>query len=558
MKIKTDINTHLEFDKKESDYTLIVAKPGWGKSTAMESLMEVYHDLGYTILILNDVKEMWELGYAMFEPTAGYHLDSLRHDGKPIRSRKVKLYHPFTFNIPSNKKLPEINFYGFPINEIGREEFSMITESPNESETIRLFMNASATLKKGEGLYKFVHNIEDSVIGNKKDKTKIKPDPHLFNLRITQATAKGLQEVASQMLPFSRDYMLSPSDSELNLNWDKIFNDQEHYHLFGSCWLGGKQKDKKIKQWVILALLKSIIRNIDDYAKHPILIVIQEIRELLPLRPKGYKEFLSSGMRDVFSVIRNKGRGVSATFCSQLWWDLSPEVRGTITQTMLGEMADATDLEKLSKARKLKRIYMDQLANMEYKGSFLIMGKEDQDSYSPWMPSHCHAEREYNFYDLYKKHFPEKMKSYKPLKEKMRKRFNDEKAEIYKKIKAREKQEQQEQEEKEQAKEDKKEKSEKVEEKEEQIKQLKSEKKGDKMKRAYELKQEGLSNRKIADKLGTTHKTIAKYLKEYEPIKEAETKMDFEDKFVEDEKEIELEEIEEINGDEDESKPRDI
>jgi len=539
--IKTDINTHIMIDGTEQFFFGLFAKQGWGKTLACQSLMEIYHDLGYTILILNDVKNSFEMGFCLFEPKKKYHLDSLRHDGKPIKTRKLKIHHPFTFKIP-NKKLPEIEFYSFSIKDFGRPEMSLLSESPYESETMRLLLNASENLKNSEGIYQFLHNIEQNVLGKKKDKTRVKPDPNLFNLRVTQATAKGLQEVASYMLPFRKDYFLHKEDSEINLDWKKILNDNEHYHLFTAKWI----KDDKIKHFCILNLLEGIVRNI-DYARKPLLIVINEIRFLTPERCKGYQEFLASAISKRLSVLRNMGRGVSGIFDSQVFSDISADVKQSFNVNVFGELGSPVDIDRLSKHLKYKRVIVDQLKNMEDRNAYLIQGIEDMESFTLWMPSHANAEAEYKFEEEYQKHFPKKMKSYKQLKEKMRKQFNEEKAEIDKKIEERERKEQEEEEEKEQAKEEKKEKSEKVVEKEEEIKQLKSEKKEDKMRRAWELKQEGLSNRKIADEIGITHKTVAKYLKDYKPIKEEEDKMDYEDKFVEENKEVEEEykEIEE-------------
>lgn len=459
---------------------------------------------------MGDVKDEWEFGYSMFKPKKNFHLHHLRKIGKKPESKKVKLYHPFTFEIPKDRFLPDINFYGFSLKELKRSEWSMLAELSFESETIRLLLNASSNIAKSQGLYAFLHYVQDSII-RKKDKTGIKPDPKNFFLRTTSATAKSLQDIASYLIPFKTHYFLVPDNSILRLDWKNILNDNQNYHVFGTYWID----DLKIKEFTILALFNAILRN-KKYAKKPILIVIPEIRYLVPFKPEGYKKFLAHGIKSNISVMRNMGKGFSGLFDSQIWNDVDEDVRNSSTMTLYGELGGAGDIEKLSKAMTYKRDTRDLLKKMDYKNSYLIQGFEDQGSFTLFFPSHCHCEPEYNFFEMYKKEFPGKMMMYNNLINTIEEQFIKEENYFKEKIKRQERDIKEEKERKEEIKMAKKEGKE--EELKEKVKVMEQKSKEELMKRVYELKEQGFSNSEIKKELGIgSHNTIRKY---YEKIKD--------------------------------------
>jgi len=509
MKIKAEINHYIYLEKKENDSVFIYARPNWGKTLAMESLVEEYHRAGYTVLILSDVKDEIEFGYAMFEPQKPYHINHLRKIGKPIETKDVKLYHPFTFNIPTNK-LPEINFYGFSLKELRRNEWSLLAETKSESETIRLLLNASSSINKSDGLYSFLHYVEKSVRG-KKGKKGLKPDPNLFYLKVTSATAKGLKEISSYLLPFKKDYFLVPDNSILKLNWKNIFNDNHHYHVFISNWID----DEKRKAFCILCLIESIVRN-KKFCKKPCLIVIPEIRFLVPFNAEGYEKFLADTIKKRLSTYRSMGKGFSGIFDSQVWSDVEEDVRKSGTFSVFGELGGASDIEKLSKALHYRRDEIEQLSKMDYgQNSFLIQGMEKEDPFTMWYPGHMHAEAEYNFFEMYKLYFPEKMRTYTNLIETMKKELLEERNKFKEIVKREEKEEKRKivmkKLEKKQG--DKKE----YEDIKKKKKKIEEKSKFEKMKLIYDYKKENPDEswREISRKFNCSHITAKKYYLEY-------------------------------------------
>ena len=83
---------------------------------AVENIVEEYHNMGYTVIIISDNKEEIEWGYAEFLPIEKYHLDGLREISKKPGTKKVKIYSPFTFRLPRNK-IPDFNIFTLSLKD---------------------------------------------------------------------------------------------------------------------------------------------------------------------------------------------------------------------------------------------------------------------------------------------------------------------------------------------------------------------------------------------------------------------------------------------------------
>lgn len=501
----------------EAGFYFFFAKAGFGKSIAEEGIIEEYFRNGVTTICLSDVKDIWESAFAMFEPKRKYHLDRLKKDGIKPSAKDVKLYHPFTFSIPQTL-LPEINFYGFSLKDLARDEFSMISETPWESETTRLLIDTTESINESTGLHGFLHSIQDKISG-KKSGEKLKPDWKNFGLKTTGGTAKSLVEIASYFQQFKKEYFLVPENSPLKLDWEKIINDDKHYHIFSTSWI----KDKKIKEFCILAMINQII-SVQKKLKKPILIYIPEIRYLVPRNPKGYKLFLAEGIKNSLSIMR--ALSISFVGDSQVWSDTDETVINTGTFSFYGELGGAKDFENITKALKSGKEQSEHLMKMEVeelsRPAFLIQGHFKEGLFTPTFPSHCHAEEGYKFEEMYKQHYQKNsekypMKYYSDLKRQMREHFDSEEQKIREKVKREEKAEKELEEKKKIEKEEKKSSSEKKPEK----KDKEDKNKETLMKIAYEIfndssiSKEERSYRAIGKKIGKVHSTAKSYIEEY-------------------------------------------
>lgn len=402
----------------------LVHNSGYGKGLFAERILEAYHKAGYTVICIADPKEEMELAYAMFNANEEYQTRSLRATGKEIYSIPTKLYHPFTFDIPTDKKLPEINFYTIPLKSLGRAEWSLIAESGYDTDTIRLCLNGAKNINKNDGIFSFLHYLQDIIKGSK-GKKEVKPDPKNFYLSSTSGTLKSLQDISNYLQPFKNNYFLSSDDSEHNLNWKQILNDNSHYHVFLTNWSGKNPHDDKIKAFNVLYCLRKIVENRSSTNK-PVIIFVPEVKKLMPFKPKGFQEFLAESMKESLSMIRSMGEGgMSAVLDTQVYSDVDESVRRASSRMFLGELT-SDDIEKLNKSVGMKKEIKKMLSSMESQGCYLWVGKEDLEPFKMFVPSHAHAEEHYKFDDLFRQKYPEKMKNYSPLVKEMRENYNNE------------------------------------------------------------------------------------------------------------------------------------
>jgi len=507
----------------------LVHNSGVGKGLSSEAIAEVLHNNGYQILVIADPKDEIEYGFAMFEPKEQYHLNSLRIEGGTPSKKKVKLYHPFTFSIPK-KKLPEINFYSLSLKDLGREEWGMLAETSFDSDTIKLIMDASQSIKKEDGLYAFLQYIQDKIRG-KKDKKMFRADPDNFLLRASSGTMKSIQDVSNYFKIFKKDWFLSSDDCELKLDMQKILSDREHYHVFFTKWI----KDDKLSEFTVLALLRKIIRN-RDFIKYPICIIIPEVKFLTPMRPdKAYKIFLAGAITNAITTMRSVGRGISSILDAQTFSSIDEKVSSSSTDIFFGENGDPRDIEKIGKSIpfKNKKESLWLINRMDGRNRYILKGEDDVGSFKIFLPTHMHCEPEYDFFEMYRRYYPNKMRSYNNIISYMRKKIDYERNKILEKNKL----EEEELKKKELEKIKKTEKKSLVKEsklKEKLNKEL-SEKKQNILSRILKLKEENpeISNRQIAKDVGISHVSVSNYLKRHRENQAMEKEVDFEDAFEE-------------------------
>lgn len=539
MKVTANINTYIDLKDDYGDIpneqTVVFAKSGYGKGLALEGIVEKLQAHGYLVLCIADPKRECEFAFQMFEPEAQYHLEHLQKIGKKPSAKKVKLYHPFTFNLPRNKNLPDMELYTIPFKSLGDKEFGLLVETEKETETISAMIRASQNISNDDGMYGFLQYIQKSVKGKGSDKSR-KSDPSNFFLETGSGTMKSVSESSRYFQPFKRDYFLSKQSCPLNLDFKKIFNDQEHYHVFLNNYLSDNEK---IIDFTVLALLHGIIKN-KRFLKCPVAIVFPEIRKLTPFKPEGHKRQLSFGMKDGLATVRSSGRGISTVSDSQTFSGVDKDVRDSFTNILLGEMG--ADAENVAKTFNYKREIRDQLKKMDSPNSFLIMGKEDYGGVKIFFSSSMHPEASYNFEEMYKKKFPEKMRKYNDVLDMMKKDLKDDENKIRDIIKKNDKRKKDAAAKLAKEKEENSTKTKTETNKDVKIKDLQNKSKLEKMKRFWLFRKENpkLSFRKSAEKLGlppsSGHKTFQKYLDDYLVIlkerKEKEDNTSYEDKLL--------------------------
>lgn len=561
MRLSVGQNTFIspidKYGRISNTQTIIFAKSGYGKGIVSEGLVEWYHKHGYIVLVISDPKFEVEYGFQMFKPEEQYHLNHLKQVSSLVGSWKlpkehdVKVYHPFSFQIPTNRLLPNMDVFTIPLKSLGRNEWSMLTEVAGENESISLLLKASEEINNEDGIYSFAHHIQDSIKGKSSGKKK-KADWSNFGLESASGTFKELIKVTSALRPFKKHYFLAKENCKYNLNWRDILTNQKSYHVFVSNYIG--RQDEKVTDFLVLYLLESILRN-KSILKHPVLIVVPELPRLCPYRPEGHKIFLANSIKSNFKTIRSEGRGISVVADGQVWGDLDEDVRGSFSVQLFGELGDIKDVENLCKALGYGKSVKEKLSKADPPRSYLIRGIEegsiDDGGYYFFYPTAMHKEESYNFEEMYRRHsFVNKekypMKSYKEIHDYMKNMFKDEENKLKEKIKRRERELDEIEKQKELEKQAKSSESEKVEEKKEKVQEIVDKNKEKIMELVYKFAMDESVDkrertfRKIGKKFGIDKKTAQKYIQRYsEKIKQDDSKS-YEEKFVEDEKMSEL------------------
>lgn len=509
-----------EYGRVPNEQILIIAKTGGGKTLVEEGLAEEFYKQGYIVIIIADPKDELEYAYQMFEPQEKYHLEHLRKIGKLPSGKPVKIYHPFTFNIP-NQYIPPINFFTFSYKDIGRREWSLIAETDYNNEAISFLLQASQNITKEDGLYGFAHFIQDSAKGKIEGRSK-KANPRNLFLEATSGSMKSVGEVSRYLLPFRRDYFLAKDSCPININWKDILTDQIHYHFFASNWV----KDEKLKDFVVLALLEGIRKN-KEFVKKPVVVIIPEIRKLCPFRQEGHKLYLARGIKESLSLMRSSGRGMSSIMSSQVWEDIDVDVRNSPSITFFGQIGGGSDLDKISKSYNLPRDVRDLLKNPDTRNSFVPFGLKDSElrnQITIFFSSSMHGEESYNFFETYKKHGKDLIHS-KTILEIMNKMVKEEEDKFRQRIKSKEKQEKEKQKKIQKEKEQAGKEGNKVEKKIRKAEEIQEKSKMQLRKLCYEMyTNENVdikerSYNKISKKLGIkSHHTVKKYIEQYKEI----------------------------------------
>lgn len=392
---------------------MLVSGAGGGKTSSAENILEEYHDRGYLVVSVADPKDEYELAYAQFEPKERYHVKQLSKIGKEPIAKQVKLYHPFSFNLPKYSELPPFNIFTFPITDITRDEISFITESHSDLDIVRLLKNNVDDLGRDDSLFDLLLEVERKVKGKKRNiggKDIAVPDASNFFLKTgTTGTIKTVSDLSSYFRPFLTDYFLAPKSFEMNLDIGAMLRDQKSYHVLAYKYI----KDEKMKNFVSLMWFNTILNN-RELCKCPIVFYIPEVRILTPFRGRGHKEFLADSLRTKLSKIRSFGKGgCSSVMETQVWTGVDEEVRDSSTETLFGNIGGLGDIERVAKILKWRKETVDMVSNLD-SGQFIIKGKERLGSFIQiFMPSHMHKEEKYGFVEMFRQHYPEKMVKYK-------------------------------------------------------------------------------------------------------------------------------------------------
>lgn len=404
----TGLYTQNKDNKIENKIMLLVAGTGGGKSIHKNAIAQVYkNDHKYIWISLTDEKNNFENAYQMFPPEENWHKLRLQKEGREEKAEKVIIWHPYTENLPTTKH-PNMKIFTIPIKSLGREEISVLIETDADKSSVKLFLDSIRQLKKEEGisdmLYYASQSLERKTSGTGKNMSFV-PDAENFWLpHKTSGTSKTISELIGNFKPFfyGKDYILTPENCPSNLDVEQdIFKNQEYTHVLVTKYI----QDRKIKDFVIMWFILNILRNIDK-CKKPILWDFEEIRKWLPFSAKGWKHYIAQNMKEHLSVIRSIGRGNTVLMTSQVYTDIHPYLRDSVSpgELYIGALGNLKDVKKISETLRMSTEEVRTLSSIG-RNEFMVRNKElSGEKFTFLMPKFMHAEESYDFFDMYKRY----------------------------------------------------------------------------------------------------------------------------------------------------------
>jgi hypothetical protein len=399
-------------NKISNTQCLVAATSGHGKTLCIERIAEMYHEAGYTILVITEKPDSpFEMCFAAFKPTYKYHQKLLEQQGITPSQKKIKIYHPMTINKELNKPLPPIQFYTIPIKSITQQELTVLLEVETRNYSVRILSNTIQKLNSKDGFLELIRQADKSL---RKETEKIAKGKKIqrydkdLKIPIVEAgSTKNISHITSNFKPFTTHYMLSNQESKHNLNWKEILRDQEHYHFFSTAFIPGN--DDRISYFNTNWILNQISEH-NHLKKNPLLIIVQEAKVYLPNNTKEtYIQKTADNFMRKLSTMRSSG--ISSLADTQDYYGLAEPYRNSVDNYILGQL-NPIDLERLSKALRLSPNQRERFNKLP-KNTYFMKGHDKE--IAILFPSHAHKEEGQDFITEYKKQYPENMRDYKEL-----------------------------------------------------------------------------------------------------------------------------------------------
>lgn len=401
---------------------LICAGSGYGKTLALESLIYHMYHLGYLIIILNDAKNLTELGFFQFKEDImkSYHKNALKQAGISPTSLPVRIYHPFSFGLPKYK-IPEMEIVTIPIKDIGAEEFLFLLESEDDKTNLDILQNSQSKLLSSEGWYEFAERVNKEVTKQteKFGKTEITlRSPESFGFKsVAAGNVRNIGSLYNTFYQFRKNYFLQSEEYPLNIDWRQFFENQKEIKFISTKYLN----NEKIANFFQLYITNSVVRK-KKLCPHKIFMVIDEIKDLCPNSDKrGFKQVLSAQLsRNLNTSFRSNGISSASSSQSLSAIDKTLIASNVFTVSLIGNIQGIKDAEILRDIYHFEKEHLKIIQNLK-RNKFTTVGlQESRDNmfYGAFtnIPSPTpHCEPTYRFDDIFSRQFPERMTNYSQL-----------------------------------------------------------------------------------------------------------------------------------------------
>ena len=370
------------------------------KTCAGERVAQIYRRTGAKIIYVCDQKDEIEPAFSMFEPEAEYHKNEMKFRNEQPETFNVRINHPYTQNIP-NRREPETNYFSLPIKSALQDNMiKFILEDERENTAFNLLKMSVNDLKSTEGLFALAHNLRKNA-----DKSET------YSVFMTEEAGTGIQFAKDMEMKltnlFMDDYILMPESHPDNLDMKRILKDKDVVDVFTTRHFA---KSEKKKDLITFYLLEEIQANKQFIPKEGLSVVVQEIKDLCPQKPMGYKMIFINTFNSLITKCGSSKLGVIADTQSES--GTNSKLMTLFNQKFAGKTLSNSDLHNYATNFKFSKDCIDMIKKLNL-GEFIRVDKSGDNSYAKFaMPCFMHHEEGVSFDKIYEKHFPEKMKSY--------------------------------------------------------------------------------------------------------------------------------------------------
>ena len=403
---------------------LVVASTGSGKTILVNSIASnLKHYRGTKVIYLTEKTKAsaMENCFCGIETQNINQIKMMQEDlmwNVAVKREKIEVYHPFTFNFPKTSIPNVIKLFTLPITEISELGFSGLLGREIDSPTVNLCKEVITDLNSDDDIFSFLLKAFDksSVVQEESGVRVRKSNKYPYLPIDSYGSKRDIEQIRVMFKVFEKDCVLQDGNCELNLTDEKfieILNDVETTTFF-TLW---KITDEKLRYFICLELLKKIYRVLPDNAKHPVLIVFEEVKVLLPKSIKlKYQAILCDELVRMLAEIRTAGRGTTCIFTTQSYYETNPQLRDAISEVILMRLGHedqssfgregltSANYDALTKLRKGESVFLKDIKNRSESASGYRVFYVPFAHREPGLPFFC---------DYWKKIYPEEMISYR-------------------------------------------------------------------------------------------------------------------------------------------------
>ncbi len=362
---------------------LIVGTAGSGKSVTVENIVYILWKLGWKIIYITEKKgDAFAPCFSMFKAMKPEHLKILKDMQREPGTIPNEVLMPFTFNFPFKKKHPQnFKFFTFDIKSLKEDSLTIVLPSDQKEDalTVRLCSNLinKGIINNEDNIWSFVRKLSEKV---KHQSNYLDPENMYLRGKMS-GDEKTVDKIVDSITNFKKDFFMQPSNFKLdyklgdetrtiqNINFLDLINNQGVISILNKSFI----RDNRHKYLIDNLFFRGIDDALADSkkVKYPVLIVIEEVKALLPNSNQvSYEKKLSRTIIDLLSTIRSKGKGCNTLLTTQSYFQTSSELRAATTNTLFFKL-NMEDLRQMRRNNMAREETINLLGTLK-KGQFIL------------------------------------------------------------------------------------------------------------------------------------------------------------------------------------------